>query len=271
VAQSLAADGVEVWTDTRAIAVESADGERRLVAERADGKRHAQPFDRLLAATGRAPSTAGLGLETIGARTDRHGAVVVDERLRTTAPGVYAVGDVTGAMPFTHVAAYHARVAAPNAVFHLRRKVSYTAVPWATFTDPEVGRVGLTEEAARERWGDRTIVTEFDYDKLDRAIAAGQTRGFAKLVGDRRGRLVGATVAAPSGGELIAELAAWVGVGATIDDVSRQVHAYPTLAEGPARAADEYITRKLLSPRMRALARPVLGALRALERISGPT
>lgn len=223
------------------------------------------PFDRVLVATGRQPSTGGLGLENVGARTDDRGALLVDERLRTTARGVYAVGDVTGALPFTHVAAYHARVATPNALFGLRRKVDYDAVPWATFTDPEVGRVGLTEGQARERWGERAVVAEFDYAASDRAITAGQARGFAKLVGDHRGRLVGATVAAPAGGEVIAELAAFVAAGAKIDDVSTQVHAYPTLAEGPARAADEYVTRKLFSPRTRAIGKPVLATLRMLR------
>ena len=260
IAQVLAEEGVELRLGSPAKQVTKHAAATRLVVGAQE-----LAFDRLLIAAGRSPSIDGLGLDVIGVRTDDRGAIVVDERLRTTARGVYAVGDVTGALPFTHVAAYHARVAAPNALFGLRRTVDYGAVPWATFTDPEVGRVGLTEQAARERWGDRAIVAEFDYVASDRAITAGRARGFAKLVGDHRGRLVGATVAAPAGGEVIAELAAHVAARAKIDAVSRQVHAYPTLAEGPARAADQHVTRKLLSRRMRLVTRPALAALRAMD------
>jgi pyruvate/2-oxoglutarate dehydrogenase complex dihydrolipoamide dehydrogenase (E3) component len=261
VARVLEEEGVDLRLGEAADAVTRNGAGARLVVGAEE-----LPFDRVLVAAGRAPSTDGLGLDVIDVRTDDRGAVLVDERLRTSARGVYAVGDVTGALPFTHVAAHHARIAAPNALFGLRRKVDYAAVPWATFTDPEVGRIGLTEQEARERWGDRVVVAEFDYSTSDRAIAAGQARGFAKLVGDRRGRLVGATVAAPAGGEVIAALAGHVAARAKIDAVSRQVHAYPTLSEGPARAADQYVIRKLLRPRMRALTRPALAALRAVQR-----
>jgi pyruvate/2-oxoglutarate dehydrogenase complex dihydrolipoamide dehydrogenase (E3) component len=156
-------------------------------------------------------------------------------------------------------------VATVNALFHARREISDT-LPSVAFTDPEVARVGLTEARARERFGDGVIVATSDYASLDRAIAAGEAYGFAKLVADPRGRLVGATVAAPAAGEAIAGLTAWVSRGARIDDVSRTVHAYPTFAEGPARAADQHLAARYSSARARNLARPVLAALRALER-----
>jgi pyruvate/2-oxoglutarate dehydrogenase complex dihydrolipoamide dehydrogenase (E3) component len=222
------------------------------------------PFDSLIVATGRAPRTDGLGLKTVGVTVDERGAIAVDRRLRTSAQGIYAVGDVTGLLPFTHVAAHHARVATPNALFGARSKVS-DSLPWVTFTDPEVARVGLTEAQARERWGERVRVAESDYTTLDRAITAGEAYGFAKLIADRRGRLVGATVAAPGGGEAIAELTAWVSRGEKLAAVSRTVHAYPTLAEGPARAADGYLAARYSTPRLRALTRPVLAALRLLN------
>ena len=125
---------------------------------------------------------------------------------------------------------------------------------------------GLTERQARERWGEKVRITEFEYAKLDRAITAGEAYGFAKLIGDPRGRLVGATVAAPGGGDAIAELTAHIARGEKIDAVSRTVHAYPTLAEGPARAADEYLEARYTSPRMRALTRRALAVLRVLHR-----
>jgi pyruvate/2-oxoglutarate dehydrogenase complex dihydrolipoamide dehydrogenase (E3) component len=264
IASRLMQDGVDVRVGQRTRKAQPANRAHELVLEGAGGP-ETVPFDRILVATGRTPRTDGLGLDTVGVDVDPSGAVVVDARLRTSAHGIYAVGDVTGLLPFTHVAAHHARVATPNALFHARGQVS-ADLPWVTFTDPEVARVGITEAAARERWGERATIAESDYRELDRAITAGQAYGFAKLVADPHGRLVGATVAAPGGGEAIAELTAWVSRGEKLDAVSRTVHAYPTLAEGPARAADAYLAARYATPRLRALTRPLLAALRLAER-----
>jgi pyruvate/2-oxoglutarate dehydrogenase complex dihydrolipoamide dehydrogenase (E3) component len=267
IATRLRSEGIDVRLGARANALrESEDGTgRELVLD--EPTRESIPFDRILLATGRAPRTKQLGLEMVGVQTDGDGAVVVDSRLRTTAPSIFAAGDVTGLLPFTHVAAHHARVATPNALFHARATVEAT-IPWATFTDPEVARVGLTEQQARERWGERVSVAEFDYANLDRAITAGEAYGFAKLVAAPRRRLVGATLAAPAAGEAIAELTAWVSRRATLDTVSQTVHAYPTLAEGPARAADAQLAARYSSPSVRAIARPLLAVMRAIERTS---
>jgi pyruvate/2-oxoglutarate dehydrogenase complex dihydrolipoamide dehydrogenase (E3) component len=223
-------------------------------------------FDRVLVATGRAAVTDGLGLETIGVRTGQHSNVLVDRRLATSAPRVFAAGDVTGVLPFTHVAAYQARLAVPNALFGLRRSADYRAVPHVVFTDPEVAQVGLSEAAARERFGARTTIWTFPYQRLDRAVTAGETDGFAKLVAGPRGRLLGATVAAPAAGEAIAELAQWVARHARIGDLSQAVHAYPTFAEGPARAADEAVRARWQRPAARGLTRAVLAARRLADR-----
>jgi pyruvate/2-oxoglutarate dehydrogenase complex dihydrolipoamide dehydrogenase (E3) component len=257
IARQLAGEGVDLRLGHPASSVRG----NELILETGDGV----AFDRILVTTGRTPRSAGLGLDSVGVDVDDSGAVKVDRRLRTSARGVYAVGDVTGLLPFTHVAAHHARVATANALFHARGKVSDT-LPWVTFTDPEVARVGLTEEQARARWGERAIVAQSEYAQLDRAITAGEAHGFAKLIADPRGRLVGATVAAPAAGEVIAELTAWIASGAKLADVSRTVHAYPTFAEGPARAADQYLAERYSSPRLRAVARPLLATLRAVER-----
>lgn len=258
-------DGVDVRLGAAASETRRApDGSGELLLQSPAGG-EAVVFDRFLVATGRSPRTDGLGLAAVGVNVDERSAVRVDARLQTSARGIYAVGDVTGILAFTHVAAHHARVATPNALLHARTRVSET-VPWVTFTDPEVARVGLTEEQARERWGDRVITAELDYAELDRAITAGEGYGFAQLIGDPRRRLVGATVAAPGGGEAIAELTAWLDRGARLDDISRTVHAYPTLAEGPARAADQLIADRYSTPRIRAVTRPLLAALRALPR-----
>jgi pyruvate/2-oxoglutarate dehydrogenase complex dihydrolipoamide dehydrogenase (E3) component len=259
IAERLRDDGVDVRVQQRAVRAEPGN----LIIEDAAGGNDAIAFDRILVSTGRAPRTDGIGLERAGVRVDERGAVMVSPMLRTTSPSVYAVGDVTGLLPFTHVAAHHARVATPNALFRLRRTVDST-LPWVTFTDPEVARIGLTETEARQRWGERVTVSTAEYSELDRAITAGQDYGFATLVGDPRGRLVGATVAAPAAGEAIAELTAWLARGAKVDDVSATVHAYPTLAEGPARAADTHVIARYARPHVRALKRLALALQRGL-------
>ena len=262
----LRSEGVEVRVGTKAVDVRRAPGAvPQLVVERPDGSRETIGFDKLLDATGRAPRTTGMGLERAGVATDAKGAVTVDETLRTSAGNIFAVGDVTARLPFTHVAAHHARVATVNALFGTRRKVDET-IPWVTFTDPEVARVGLTEADARKRWGARAVVARSEYASLDRAVTEGERYGFALLVGDPRGRLVGATVAAPAGGEAIAELSARVAAGDRIGTVSSAVHAYPTFAEGPSRAADDHLRRRYARRRYRLAARAALTARAALSR-----
>jgi len=266
IAERLSAEGVDVRLGATAVRAERAEGVARLVVDGpTPGEGGVVPFDRLLAATGRTPTTAGMGLEEIGVELRADGGVRVDAGLRTTVRGIFAAGDVTGILPFTHVAGTHGRIVVANALFHGRGRFDAAAVPWVTFTDPEVGRVGLTEEQARERFG-RVTVARFDYADSDRAITAGVPYGFAKLVAGPRGRLVGATVAAPAGGEAIDALALRVARGDTISDISRQVHAYPTFAEGPARAADALLVQRWLGPRVRRFTRPALAVMRALDR-----
>jgi pyruvate/2-oxoglutarate dehydrogenase complex dihydrolipoamide dehydrogenase (E3) component len=252
IAARLQAEGIGVWhgSSVESVTHGQAGGELKLQHR---GTPPTIAFDRLLVAVGRAASTGALGLERVGVRTDASGFVQVDARLRSTNRHVYAVGDVTGAMAFTHVAAYHARVATINALFATRRHVDYTSVPRVTFTDPEVAAIGLTEREARGRWEKPTIVS-FDYAELDRAITDGRPYGFVTLVGDPKGRLVGATIAAPAGAESIAELAAWVTTGAKIDRISQTVHAYPTFSEGPSRAADANLRARFAGPRTQRLA-----------------
>jgi pyruvate/2-oxoglutarate dehydrogenase complex dihydrolipoamide dehydrogenase (E3) component len=262
IAERLRADGVDLRLGRRPLRVERG---RTLVVQ-SEGTEERIEFDRILVAAGRSPETGDLGLDTVGVELDDKGGVKVDDRLATTGRNIFAAGDAVTALPFTHVAGYHGRTVVSNALFRTRAKVSYDSVPWATFTDPEVGRVGLTEADAREKYGDGTVAVTHDYAHNDRAITAGETHGFAKLVGDPKGRLVGATVAAPHGGESIAELAAWMRAERKIDDVSQTVHAYPTFSEGQARAADDFLRQKFLTPKVRRFTKPALGVLRRLDR-----
>lgn len=261
---ALKAEGVEVRTGATVSGIDSIpEGTRIRFAGSGNGTEWVGSH--LLVAAGREPRTRDLGLETVAVKVNDSGSIAVDARLRTTARGIYAVGDVTGVMPFTHVAARQARAAAPNALFGLRSKVDYSSVPWAIFTDPEIARVGISEAEARAEWGERARVVQFDYAGLDRAIVDGRPQGFAKLVADNRGKLVGATIAAHGAGDAIAEMAAWINQGASVSDVSKQVHAYPTMAEGASRAANAYVTDRFMTPRNRALIKPILGLRRLIH------
>ena len=261
----LAAEGVTTLLRSTATAVRPSAAGGTLVVEK-DGEEELVGFDRLLVAVGRTPSTAGLGLDTVGVQTDNDGHVVVDDRMATTGARIFAAGDVCGGPAFTHVAAYEAGLVVTNALFHLRRSADYERVPWVTFTDPEVARIGLTEAQAHDRYGDDAIVTQFDHAEVDRAVTAARTSGFTKLVADPKGRIVGATIVSPGAGESIAEVTAWMNQGSTIDDVGQTVHAYPTFSLGLQRAAGEHLRTKWFSPKVRAFTRPLLGLLRLVER-----
>jgi pyruvate/2-oxoglutarate dehydrogenase complex dihydrolipoamide dehydrogenase (E3) component len=262
-ARRLGAEGVDVRTGTSAAGVERGDPWR----VRLDGARPGDvEVDRILVAGGRRPRTAGLGLSRAGIAVTDSGAVRVDTRMRTTARGVYAAGDVTGILPFTHVAAHQAGTAVLNALFWLPRQVRYLPMPYVVFTDPEVARVGLRAGQARARWGDRAVVTRLDLRDVDRAVAAGRTDGWATLVADPTWRLVGATVVAPAAGEVIGELAALVARRARLTDLYGTVHPYPTYGLAAVDAVGELVQARLLTPVTRRLTRPLLAALRAAAR-----
>ncbi len=265
-ARQLRSEGVDIWLATNAESVAPAAGGTVSLEAVSPQGRLGLEFDRVLSATGRRPSSSGIGLESLGVETGPGGAVLTDARLRTGAPGLFAAGDVTGAMPHTHVAAYHAQIATVNALFRTRRKVDYRAVPRVTFTDPEVATVGMSEGEARARWGSKAKVAQHDNGDLDRAITAGRTTGFAKLVGDRRGRLVGATIVGEAAGESIAEMALRISNRQKIDSISSDVHAYPTFTEGAARAADAYRRERFQGTAVTSLTRPLLSLLRATDR-----
>ncbi len=265
VAESLADDGVAVRTGRGVDRVEAGKGGAGAV--RLGSERIA--FDRLLVAVGREPAIEGLGLERVGVQLTDRGWLEVDAQLRTTARHVYAAGDAVGGPMYAHVAGYHGVLAAVNALFSARRKADVTAIPRVVFSDPELAAVGMTEGEAALRIGRRPLVFRHDYAESDRAITAAQSRGLAKLVADRRGRLLGATIAAPAAAESIAELARLVRDGAKVADVLAVVHAYPTFSEGPARAAEEWWSHRLLNPRGRRLLRPLLRALSLLDHPRG--
>ena len=202
--------------------------------------------DRLLVAAGRRPVTDGLDVEAGGVGLDERGFIRTDARLATTAAGVYATGDVTGRLAFTHAAAEMGRLAAANA-FRRLGKGSFHAgrTPWVTFTDPEVAHVGMTEAAAAAHGG---RVAYLPMTEVDRAVTAGATDGFVKLIAGPRpvlreaggGRLLGATIVAERAGEMIAEVALGMRTGMFTGRLAQTTHAYPSWSVGVQQAAAQF-------------------------------
>ncbi len=212
-----------------------------------DGERQLE-FDRVLLSVGRSANTQGMGLEALGIALNSNGTIEVDDYLRTSIPTIYACGDIVGPYMFTHMAAHQAWYAAVNALFGRFRKfkVDYSVVPWATFTDPEVARVGLNECEAREK-GISFEVTRFDIDDLDRAIADGEAHGFIKvLTAVGSDRILGATIVAYHAAELITEYVMAMKHGIGLNKILATIHIYPTLSESNKFLAGEW--RKARKP-----------------------
>ena len=261
----LTADGVSLHRGYRAEKARLENGEKVVVARGKGGASVELRGEEILVAAGRAPTVGGLGLENAGVEVGEQG-LEVDEHLRTTAENVYAAGDVTGILRFTHAAEYQARIALQNALFPVRRKADYRFVPWTTFTDPEVARVGLTEEEARERHGHHVEVFRQPFSDLDRAICDGEARGFVKIVAGRRGKILGGHIVGPEAGNLIGELVLAMRKNIAVGELSQTVHVYPTLAQANQRAADNYYRERIFTRRNRRLLSAFFGARRMLAR-----
>jgi len=248
VADSLRADGVEVIEGARAVRVEGGAG---ITLHLDDGRTVAGSH--LLVAVGRAPRVAGFGLEVAGV-AHGPGGIAVDARLRTTNKRVWAVGDCRDGPRFTHAAGYDAGIAIRNIVFKLPAKADYRALPWVTYTDPELAQVGLTEARARERFGDALRVLRWSFAKNDRAQAEGRTRGLAKVMAVR-GRPVGATIVGPAAGETIQIWSLAVSARLKLSTVAGMIAPYPTYGEMAKALAGDSFTASLFSPRTRRLVR----------------
>jgi pyruvate/2-oxoglutarate dehydrogenase complex dihydrolipoamide dehydrogenase (E3) component len=208
---------------------------------------------RLLVAVGR-KANLDLGLEAAGVATER-GIITVDARLRTSNRRIFAIGDVAGRLQFTHVAGYHAGIVIRQALLGLKASASTRAVPWVTYTDPELAQVGLTEAEARTRHGDRLTVVRFPYDGIDRAVATGKTVGLIKVM-VVRGKPVGASIAGAEAGELIALWAMAIANNLPISAIANTILPYPTLNEVSKRAAGAYFSPKLFdSPMVKRVVR----------------
>jgi pyruvate/2-oxoglutarate dehydrogenase complex dihydrolipoamide dehydrogenase (E3) component len=236
----LRADGIAIYTGITAERI-SCEQNRKTVH---CSKGLSFDCDALLVAVGRRPNVDDLGLESAGVDYTPKG-IKVDRHMRTSKAHIYACGDVTGVMPFTHVAEYQAGIVIGNALFRFPKKAAYSAVPWVIFTDPELARVGKNKTQA-DAEGLKVETVCFEFQNIDRAKIEGSTLGLAKLT-LHKGRIIGASILGPHAGELIHELALAVAKGCTPGDISGVVHAYPTLAEINRRAANAYLSSRLFS------------------------
>ncbi|MGD8476223.1 MAG: FAD-dependent oxidoreductase, partial [Burkholderiales bacterium] len=238
VARSLRNDGVDVLVNHKAERVVVEGGEKILVCEGPDGEVRIA-FDVILVAVGRIANTEGYGLEELGIGTTRSHTVQTNEFLQTIYPNIFACGDVAGPYQFTHTASHQAWYAAVNALFgrFKRFRADYSVIPWATFTEPEVARVGLNETEAR----DRNIaheVTVYGIDDLDRAIADSEAHGMVKvLTVPGKDRILGVTIVGEHAGDLIAEYIIAMRHGLGLNKILGTIHIYPTLAEANKYAA----------------------------------
>lgn len=232
-------EGIDVRLDHTAKRIEVINGEKLLIAEHA-GSEVRIPFDALLVAVGRHANLTGFGLEELGVTTGR--TVEVNDYLQTNFPNIYAAGDVAGPYQFTHTASHQAWYAAVNALFDPFKKfrADYRVIPWATFVDPEVARVGLNELEATEKKVPHEVTT-YALDDLDRAIADGEAHGFVKvLTVPGKDRILGATIVGEHAGDLLAEFVLAMKHGIGLNKILGTIHTYPTMAEANKSVAGNW-------------------------------
>ncbi len=240
-------EGIAVMTGSKALRVErdgdgDGDGLRGVLVCERDGAEVAVPFDRLLIALGRKANVDGFGLQELGVELTKRGTVQVDALLRTNFPNILVAGDVAGPYQFTHVASHQAWYASLNALLapFWSFKVDYRVIPWATFTDPEVARVGLSEDEASAQ-GIAVEVTRYGLEDLDRAIADSADRGFVKvLTQPGKDRILGAMIVGAHAGELLAEFVLAMKHGLGLNKLLGTIHIYPTMSEANKSVAGNW-------------------------------
>lgn len=247
VAQALCNDGVTVLTGHEALRVAHDEHGKRLIVRR-NGQEHELAFDEILCAVGRAARVSGFGLEALGITLTERKTIATNALQQTSLPTIYAVGDAAGPLQLTHAAAHQAWFAAVNALFDRFKtfRNQHAVIPWTTFTDPEVARVGLSETEANKQ-GISVEVTRYGIDDLDRAITDGAARGFVKVL-TRPGsdKILGVTIVGEHAGELLAEFVLAMKHGLGLNKILGTVHTYPTWAEANKYAAGEW--RKAHAP-----------------------
>ena len=218
-----------------------------------NGKEEVISGSHLLIAAGRKPNIDGLNLEAANVTYERSG-ITVDNHLKTSNKRIFAIGDVAGGPQFTHVAGYHAGILIRQICFGIRwAKVNYSALPWVTYTDPELAQVGLTEDDARQKHGDNIKVVEWHFNENDRAIAEANTTGQIRVVTNQKGLILGASIVGPQAGELIGLWALAITSKQKMGAITAMIAPYPTLGEASKRAAGAWYTPSLFSDKTRRI------------------
>ena len=255
VQDSLIREGMQLVLNSKLVRVTAtADGKR--IDYESNGRPASLVVDEILVGAGRAPNVQGLGLEEAGVDYDPRRGVIVDDKLVTSNPKIFAAGDICMNWKFTHAADAAARIVIKNALFAPfglgRSKLSDLVMPWVTYTDPEVAHVGLYEREAREQGIDIDTI-KIDFDDVDRALAEGDSEGFLKILHKRGSdEILGATIVAPHAGEMISEITTAIVHKIGLSKMSSVIHPYPTEAEAIKKAADAY-RRTLLTPRSKTI------------------
>jgi pyruvate/2-oxoglutarate dehydrogenase complex dihydrolipoamide dehydrogenase (E3) component len=251
VQQALVRDGVEILLGATLRSVERS-GEGKVLHVSVKERELSVAASEILVGTGRTPNVEGLGLETVGVAFDPKRGVTVDDQLRTTHPRIFAAGDVCMEWKFTHAADAAAKMVVQNALFFGRKKLSSLAMPWCTYTDPEVAHVGLYERDARER-GIEIDTDQVPIGKANRAVLDGEEEGFVKIhVRKGKDEILGATIVAARAGEMISEITVAMTNGVGLGAFTSVIHPYPTQAEAIKAAAGLY-TRTRLTPAVKRL------------------
>lgn len=244
--KALASEGVDIREGVEILRVEPSGNGIAVVLKSGQGEERVEGTD-LLVAAGRKANVDNLGLEAAGIEYSPRG-ITVDDGLRSPSNRrVYAIGDVAGGPQFTHVAGYHAGIVIKSMLFKLPAKVDYKALPWVTYTEPELAHVGMTEATAKERHGDKVRVVRWALHENDRAQAELATEGLAKVVTDAKGRVLGASIVGHHAGELIQPWALAITAGLKLNAFTSMIAPYPTLGEINKRAAGAFFTPKLFS------------------------
>ncbi len=256
VLKRIRAEGVEILEDTKVVKLAKVKSGVSVTVETSDGQRDIKG-SHVLVATGRAANVNGLGLEQAQIDYDRRG-IKVGDNMRTSNKRVYAIGDVAGGFQFTHVAGYHAGLVVQQILFRLPAKENREIIPWATYTEPELANVGLTEAQAREKYGDTISVLKWEYAENDRARAERKTDGLIKIIADKKGRLVGVAIAGAGAGEMINMWALAITNKMKLSNVRGYIPPYPTMSEIGKRAVMTHYGPITSKPFVRA----VIGFLR---------
>lgn len=249
--KALKNEGIDIYEKIAIKRVEH--GKHVTITLEQDGRNFEISGSHLLTAAGRRASIDGLGLEKAGIKTNAAG-IMVDKHLKTSNKKVFAIGDVAGGPQFTHVAGYHAGIIIRQICFGMFwAKTNYTALPWVTYTDPELAQVGLTERTARAQYGDDVHVAEWHFGENDRAIAERTTCGQIRVITNKKGLILGASIIGAHAGELIGLWAFTISAGHKIGAVAGMIAPYPTLGEVSKRAAGAWYTPSLFSDKTRKI------------------